>query len=76
MGNDNGGNFALGLILGTAIGIGIGLLYAPTTGDETRALLKEKAAELSDRADEFADKVKEGAALAKHNLESRLPSAE
>ena len=76
MSNDSGSNFALGLILGTAIGIGIGLLYAPHPGEETRTLLREKAAEFGDRADEFADKVKEGAAVAKHNLESRLSAAE
>ena len=74
MSNDSGNNFALGLLLGAAIGIGIGLLYAPSTGTETRALLKEKASEFSDRADEFADKVKEGVTVAKINLESRLPS--
>ncbi|MDV2989421.1 MAG: YtxH domain-containing protein [Dehalogenimonas sp.] len=75
MSNDSG-NFALGLILGTAIGIGIGLLYAPHPGDETRAILRDKAVEFGDRADEFADRVKEGAAIAKNNLESRLSEAE
>ncbi|MGI2335240.1 MAG: YtxH domain-containing protein [Dehalogenimonas sp.] len=75
MSNDSG-NFALGLILGTAIGVGIGLLYAPHPGDETRAILREKAAEFGDRADDFADRVKEGAAVAKNNLESRLSEAE
>jgi gas vesicle protein len=73
MGNNSSGNFALGLILGAAIGVGIGLLYAPRAGTATRTMLKEKAAELSNRADEFAEKVKEGAATAKRNLESRLP---
>ncbi|KTB48530.1 YtxH domain-containing protein [Dehalogenimonas alkenigignens] len=77
MSSDSGGNFAIGLILGVAIGIGIGFMYAPQPGAATRALLKEKAIELSDKAEELADKVKEGAAAARSNLESRLsPIAE
>jgi gas vesicle protein len=73
MSNNSSGNFALGLVLGAVIGVGIGLLYAPQTGTATRTMLKEKAAEFSDRAEEFAEKVKEGASLAKRNMESRLP---
>jgi len=73
MSNESSGSFALGLVLGVAIGVGIGLLYAPQTGTATRTILKEKAVELSDRAEEFADKVKEGATIAKRNLEARLP---
>ena len=73
MSNDSSANFAMGLLLGVAIGVGIGLLYAPQSGTATRTILKEKAAEFSGRAEEFADKVKEGAAVAKRNLESRLP---
>ncbi len=72
MANDSG-NFAIGLLLGVAIGVGIGMLYAPQSGAATRTILKDKAAEFSGRAEEFAEKVKEGAAVAKRNLESRLP---
>ena len=75
MANDSG-NFAMGLVLGVAIGVGIGLLYAPQSGTATRSVLKEKAVEFSGRAEEFADKVKEGAAIAKRNLELRLPPSE
>ncbi|PPD59003.1 YtxH domain-containing protein [Dehalogenimonas etheniformans] len=76
MSNDSSGNFALGLLLGVAVGVGIGLLYAPQTGSATRSMLKEKAVELSERAEEFAENVREGAASAKRNLESRLPHGE
>ncbi|ADJ25913.1 conserved hypothetical protein [Dehalogenimonas lykanthroporepellens BL-DC-9] len=72
MSNDSGSGFALGLIVGTAIGVGIGLLYAPHPGDDTRAILREKAGEFSERAEEFADRVKEGATAAKENFSSRL----
>ncbi|MEL7561849.1 YtxH domain-containing protein [Dehalogenimonas sp. 4OHTPN] len=73
MSSDSTGNFSIGLILGVAIGIGIGFMYAPQPGSATRALLKEKAIELSDKAEELADKVKEGASAARNNLENRLP---
>lgn len=76
MSQDSGSNFALGLILGTAVGIGIGLLYAPHPGEETRALLRDRAAEFSERADGFADKVKESAAHARQNMETRLSDTE
>ncbi len=73
MSSDSSTNFAMGLVLGVAIGVGIGLLYAPQSGTATRTTLKEKAVEFSGRAEDFAEKVKEGAAIAKRNLESRLP---
>ena len=76
MSNDSSGNFALGLLLGVAVGVGIGLLYAPQPGAATRSMLKEKAAELSERAEEFAENVREGANTAKRNLESRLGRTE
>ena len=40
---DTGASFAIGFILGAAVGVAIGFLYAPKPGKETRALLKEKA---------------------------------
>ena len=76
MANSSSGNFALGLLLGVAVGVGIGLLWAPQTGEETRSILKKKATEFSERAEEFAENVREGAAAAKRNLESRLPNNE
>lgn len=76
MSNGSSGNFALGLLLGVAVGVGIGLLYAPQPGSATRSMLKEKAAELSERAEEFAENVRDGAATAKRNLDSRLGRSE
>ncbi|MBR1748346.1 MAG: YtxH domain-containing protein [Bacilli bacterium] len=48
------------LLGGAAIGAGLGLLFAPKTGKETRAELKEKMDELTKKAKEIdADDIKE-----------------
>ena len=39
----NSGTTFLALLTGAAIGAGLGLLYAPDSGDETRRRLSEKA---------------------------------
>ena len=58
---DTGTNFIIGFMVGTAIGAAIGFLYAPKTGRETRALLKEKAMEAKEKTGEVAEKAKEAA---------------
>ena len=62
---DTGASFAIGFILGAAVGVAIGFLYAPQPGRETRALLKEKA----ERA---AEKAKEAAAEAREKVAGKL----
>lgn len=62
---DTGTSFAIGFILGAAVGVAIGFLYAPQPGRETRALLKEKA----ERA---AEKAKEAAAEAREKVAGKL----
>ncbi len=62
---DTGTSFAIGFILGAAVGVAIGFLYAPKPGRETRALLKEKA----ERA---AEKAKEAAAEAREKVAGKL----
>ena len=54
-----GGNFMGGLLLGTAIGVGVGLLYAPKPGAETREMLANRAEELGDRASEMVVRVRD-----------------
>ena len=55
----NAGKF----ILGAAVGAALGILFAPKSGQETRAALKKKAGELIEKAkeidvrDEIEDKV-------------------
>lgn len=46
---DNFGTFLFGFLLGGITGAVVALLYAPQSGDETRAVIKEKAIELADK---------------------------
>lgn len=45
------GKFALGALLGAAVGVVAGILTAPKSGKETRAELKAKADDAKKRAD-------------------------
>lgn len=42
--------FALGAIVGAALGVALALLFTPRGGEETRTVLKEKGIELRQRA--------------------------
>ncbi|HEY97870.1 MAG TPA: YtxH domain-containing protein [Dehalococcoidia bacterium] len=46
---EGGSNFLVGFIIGAIAGVAIGFLYAPKSGKETRALLKEKASSVTER---------------------------
>jgi gas vesicle protein len=50
---EGGSSFLIGFIIGAIAGVAIGFLYAPKAGKETRAILKEKAGQLKDKAGEF-----------------------
>ncbi|MFC1915951.1 YtxH domain-containing protein [Chloroflexota bacterium] len=69
---DSGASFTIGFILGAAIGVAIGFLYAPKPGGETRALLKEKAERAKEKASEVAEKAKEAAVKAEKRVEEKL----
>lgn len=72
MNSDRFAGLGIGLLAGAAIGLAIGLLYAPRSGEETRAQLKEKAADLIERAKENASdlthKVQQKVAAAKQGV--------
>jgi gas vesicle protein len=51
----------VGLVLGAAIGLALGILYAPKSGAETRYILKEQAQEAKEKAGEVIEMVKEKA---------------
>jgi gas vesicle protein len=52
---DEFGAFLVGFIVGGLSGAVVALLFAPQTGEETRALIKDKSIELRDRAQQSAE---------------------
>ena len=58
---DRGSGFAIGLLVGAALGLAVGFLFAPQSGKETRQLLREKAETARERAADITRKVRETA---------------
>jgi gas vesicle protein len=56
---EGGSSFLVGFIIGAIAGVAIGFLYAPKAGKETRAILKEKAGQLKDKASEMISRARE-----------------
>ena len=52
---DEFGTFAIGFLVGSLTAAVVALLFAPQSGEETRALIKEKSIELRDQAQQTAD---------------------
>ncbi len=61
---DNFGTFLFGFLLGGITGAVVALLYAPQSGDETRAVIKEKAIELADKTGDTLEEIYAKAELA------------
>jgi gas vesicle protein len=59
-GNKKGGagNFVVGMLVGMAVGAGVSMLYAPKSGAETRAMLRERAHKIGESASNSYNKVK------------------
>src|SRR5215218_2402579 len=49
---DGGGSFLMGLLAGTVLGAGLGMLFAPKAGSELRNQLSEQAGSMRDTASE------------------------
>ena len=47
---NGGGSFVMGLLTGTVLGAGLGMLFAPKTGSELRGQLTEQANSLANQA--------------------------
>ena len=52
---DEFGAFLVGFIVGGLTGAVVALLFAPQSGEETRALIKDKSIELRDKAQSSAE---------------------
>src|ERR1700756_2170577 len=60
--NDNGGaGFVIGLLTGTVLGAGLGMLFAPKSGSELRNQLSEQAGNLANTASEGYPRAQETA---------------
>ncbi len=58
---NGGGSFVMGLLTGTVLGAGLGILFAPKSGSELRNQLSEQANNLANQASEGVRKVTENA---------------
>ncbi|MFD1062176.1 YtxH domain-containing protein [Winogradskyella litorisediminis] len=62
----------LGVLLGTAVGVGIGMLFAPDKGSETRKRIAENANAAKDTILTEADKLKSNVAVGAENLRNKV----
>lgn len=76
---DNTGGILLALLTGAAIGAGVGILYAPDEGKETRRKIKEKATDMShevtDRLKHAKEELTKTAEEKKEVFEQKLEDA-
>ena len=75
MGRDEGagaGSVLLAFILGAVSGAAVALLYAPTSGRQTREFLAERAKEGRQRAAEAADRGRDAIAQSRETLASAV----
>src|SRR5262249_34014854 len=56
-----GGSFVMGLLTGTVLGAGLGMLFAPKSGSELRNQLSEQASNLKNSASEVGRRAQESA---------------
>jgi gas vesicle protein len=58
---EGGGSFLMGLLAGTVLGAGLGMLFAPKAGSELRGQISEQAGNLANQASEGYRKASESA---------------
>ena len=72
MENESNNGLLAGLLLGAAIGIGLGLLYAPRPGRETREMLRQRADEVRNRTGALGDDLREKATQFTETVKERV----
>lgn len=73
---EGGSSFLIGFIIGAVAGIAVGFLYAPKSGKETRALLKEKVGEVREKASEVTGRAREIASETGRRIRDKLEHKE
>ena len=82
---EGGGSFLMGLLAGTVLGAGLGMLFAPKAGNELRSALGEQAGRLrttandaygqaSDRVNQMVDRGREAYDRARSNTGGTGPT--
>ena len=65
------GAFLTGFVVGGLVGAAVSLLFAPQSGEETRAIIKEKSIELKDKAVETVEEAYSRAEAAAKEAKAR-----
>lgn len=73
--SSNSSNVVLGTLIGSAIGFAAGLLLAPQSGKETRALVGDKVNEAKDSINEAAEKTVASLKEVRESAENALKEA-
>ena len=77
--HEGGGGFMMGLLTGTVLGAGLGMLLAPKSGSELRTQLTEGANSLGRRAsgavNEMTERARETASRAADHVRGRVSDA-
>jgi gas vesicle protein len=68
---DEFGAFLVGFVVGGLAGAVVALLFAPQSGEETRAMIKDKSIELRDKASQTAEEAIERAEKAAAEARAR-----
>jgi gas vesicle protein len=72
---DGGGSFLMGLLAGTVLGAGLGMLFAPKTGAEVRKQLSEQANRLRSTASDTIHQASERIGQASQQASERMTQA-
>jgi gas vesicle protein len=69
---DGGGSFLMGLLAGTVLGAGLGMLFAPKAGTDVRKQLSEQATRLRSTAAGTIQQASEKLGQASHQASEKI----